>query len=251
MAYMKRTIVLRDENGVPLYMQIEKYFSLRLGGKKTRIPNWNPSTEKQAYYNYRQRLEKFFWLILCNFVRDDIYLTLTYAQEPTDEEAKEHIRKFMRGLRRLYRKRGMELKYITVTECHGVRIHHHLIIGDPSHGKGAITRKDIRDLWPWGMINHYAFQRYDGSPEDAKQLAAYLLKESKKNIREGTFRKSWSASRNLKRPETHRNTIRSRAWREKPVPPKGMELVSVENTYTNWGYPKQVSVFRKRGRMND
>lgn len=247
MPYREETFVVRDENRKIIYQEKSKYFSLRLGGKKTRIKNTNETPDWMKIANQKQKEKKLSRLIQTNFTRDDIYLTLTYETEPEFEEGKKKLQKFLRTLRRRYKKKGWELKYIYRTEYRGHRLHHHLIINDPTHGN--VKRRDIQELWKEGMINHYSFQRYDGEHEDAKRLSAYFCKESKQNIQEQKEKQAWHPSRNLKKPEIHHRTIRSKKWKEKPVPPAGMELIEVINTFTTWGYPMQIAKYRKRGRQ--
>ena len=248
MPYRKETFLIRNEKGEVTYSEESKYYTLRLGGKKTRVRNMNETPGWMKTANQKRREKKLRRLIQTNFTRDDIYLTLTYAEEPDFETGKKKIQKFLRTLRRKYQKKGWELKYIYRTEYKGHRLHHHLIINDPTHG--SVRRKDIQDIWKEGAINHYSFQRYDGGHEDAKRLSAYFCKESKNaKMQECKEKKSWHPSRNLKQPEIHYRTIRSKKWKEKPKAPEGMELIEVINTYTQWGYPLQISKFRKRGRQ--
>ena len=232
MPYRKETFLIRNEKGEITYSEESKYYTLRLGGKKTRVRNMNETPGWMKTANQKRREKKLRRLIQTNFTRDDIYITLTYAEEPDYETGKKKVQKFLRTLRRKYQKKGWELKYIYRTEYKGHRLHHHLIINDPTHG--SVRRKDIQDIWK----------------EDAKRLSAYFCKESKNaKMQECKEKRSWHPSRNLKKPEIHYRTIRSKKWKEKPKAPEGMELIEVINTYTQWGYPLQISKFRKRGRQ--
>ena len=229
----------------PGYREVKKYFAWRIGGKKKRLPNWNPTPEKQQAANRRRAEEKLSRIILTNFRRDDLYVTLTYEKEPDYEMAKKKLGNFLKRLRREYKKRGKELKYVYTTEYRGKRIHHHLIIND------GVTRSECESIWGEGMINRYGFQRYDGSPDDAKNLAGYLVKEAARMVRDGKQKKMWVASRNLTPPKVVRRTIHARTWRETPRPPEGMELIEVKNLYTAEGFPMQLASFRKRGRQDE
>ena len=249
MPYREEEFIVRDEKGKKIYIEKNKYYSLRLGGKKTRAKNFKKTPQWMNEVNQRRKERKLFRTILTNFKRDDIYLTLTYEEEIAPEKAKVELSKFIRKLRNYYKKNGWELKFIYRTEYRGHRPHHHLIINDPTGG--ALKRGEIQKLWKWGMVTHYSFQRYDGKSEDAKRLAAYFCKESKKEIQKQIEKQAWHPSRNLKKPEIHVKTIQSKKWREKPKPPEGMELVEVVNTFTSFGYPMQIALFRKRGRQKD
>ncbi len=224
----------------PGYVEIKKYFCWRLGGKKNRAPNWRRTPEDVAAVNGKRAEEKLRRTILTNFKRDDLYVTLTYREEPDYETAKKEIRNFLRRLKSAYKKKGLELRYIYTTEYRGKRLHHHLIIND------GVTRAECESLWGNGLINRYGFQRFDGEPEDAKNLAKYLIKEAKRNVREGKQKTRWVGSKNLIQPEVHYRTIHAARWKETPPTPEGMELVSVENYVGGDGFPVQLAAFRER-----
>lgn len=221
----------------PGYCEVKKYFTFRLGGKKNRAPNWNPTPDDVAAVNERRAAEKLRRLILTNFKRDDLYVTLTYRDEPDYETAKKDMRNFLRRLKNFYKKQGKELKYIYTTEYRGKRIHHHLIIND------GITRTECERLWGKGIINRYGFQRYDGRPEDAKDLAKYLIKEAKRNVREGKQKTRWVGSKNLTPPRVLHRTIHAASWKEAPAAPEGMMLIRVENYTRADGFPAQLACY--------
>lgn len=204
MAYRKEIFI------APGYREVKKYFTWRLGGKKNRAPNWKRTPEDVAAVNERRAAEKLRRIILTNFKRDDLYITLTYRKEPDYETGKKEIRNFLRRLKEFYKKKGMELKYIYTTEYRGERLHHHLIINE------GISRKECETLWGRGMINRYGFQRYDGRPDDARELAKYLIKEAKRNVREGKQKTRWVASKNLTPPRVLHRTIHAASWKENP-----------------------------------
>lgn len=232
MPYMKE--IFRFPGG----MEIKKYHTWRLGGKKTRNQNESETESAVQKGNARRAKEKLYRVILTNFQRDDWRLDLTYRDPPPDpKEAQSRIRKFLRNLKNLYRKFQEELKYIYVTEYKGHRIHHHLLI----NASMKIQRKDIREKWPWGELNYRSFRYFDGTPEDCRRLAEYLCKETDETIREpgAVQKKRWNASRNLKRPKVTKHKIYSRHWKENPSPQKGYRIEKVENGYTQEGYPYQ------------
>ena len=226
----------------PDYREVKKYFCYRLGGKGNRIPSARKTPPAIEEANRKRREEKLFRLILTNFGRDDLYVTLTYRDEPTYEDGKRAMKNFLLRLRRAYKKKGLELKYIYTTEYRGERLHHHLIIND------GVTRAECEVLWGQGLIPYHGFRRYDGRPEDAKAVAAYMIKETGRMPREYS-QLSYVASRNLKPPKVVKRTIYSSRWRERPKPPQGMELVDVINLTTDDGYPMQKAIFRRRGRQ--
>lgn len=216
-----------------------KYHTYRLGGKKTRIANYNPSSQALQEWNAKKAEKKLYRTIYSNFQRNDLYITLTYATEPTYEQAKKNISNFIRRLKRRYKKLGKELKYIYTTEYRMKRIHHHLLC---SRG---LTRKEIEEVWSLGIISHYAFQFFDGGFEDAKRLAAYFVKEALPAVREGLQKFRWIGSKNLKRPRILYRTIRSKRWKEKPKAPKGYIQAELINDYNLEGYRYQFARFIK------
>ena len=84
--------------------------------------------EKQNQYNREKKLRR---IIKENFTEDDYWVLLTYLKgyRTSIKDAKKDFRKFTRILRREYRKRGYELKWIVRTEV-GKRgaAHHHFLV---------------------------------------------------------------------------------------------------------------------------
>jgi len=106
-----------------------------------------------------------------NFKRNDYYITLTYKEQPSWEQAKKDIRNFIRRLQRVYKKAGKELKYIYVAEGKR-RIHFHLLI----NREIDLYTEDIEKLWTSGM---HKLVLYRGQAEDAIRLASYFVKEKR------------------------------------------------------------------------
>ncbi len=230
----------------------EKYFTCRLGGKKTRIKNFNKTPEAVAKVNARRAVRNLKELILTNFKQGDQYITLTYAKEPKDyEEAIRHLKNYIKRLRRRYQKAGQELRYIYTTECKGKRIHHHILVNK------VLEQQDLRNAWGHSKLSAYDIIEYQGEERDAKKLSAYFTKESNITVREGKQKVRYVASRNLKKPEVQYQTIQSKKWRERPTAKKGYALAGVMNTFTGWGYPLQIARYveipkkKKRGRKNE
>lgn len=229
MPYVKETF------SAPGVREVKRYHSYRWGGKKTRAANREKTEEAVARGNQRRAKEKLYRLLVTNFKRDDIRIDLTYRDPPpTPEEAVKRVGKFLKDLRKLYRKRGAELRYIYVTEYRGHRVHHHLIVN-----AAGVSRSDMNKIWPYADFNYRSFRLYDGRPEDAEALATYLIKETSVNVRDGIQKVRWVASKNLKKPDVKKVIIHSRHWREKPTPPKNFFIQDLVNEYTDEGYPYQ------------
>ncbi len=129
-----------------------------------------------------------------NFGPGDYQIWLSYEEEPPDRKiAKRYFDNFKDRLRRLYRKNGIEFKWLGVTE-HGAvsgRIHHHLVI------PGGVDRNMIEELWGKGIANCKRIQK-NQSGKWLNDLAKYLLK-SKANAEKSE--RVWSHSTNLVKPD--------------------------------------------------
>ena len=202
-------------------IEIERYYSARYGKRgQSRADRVKPTPEEQKKINSRQAEKKLRRLINANFTGADYHVVLPYirkaGEEPRSrEDMREDIAKFLRALRKAYKTAGQELKYIHVAEIgqKGAR-HHHVIINH-------IDTNVIMDAWPHARAQIFPL---DKSGQYAK-LASYLIKYTDKHAGDGTPEetqgKRWNCSRNLKRPETRKRIISTRAWyRETPAVPK-------------------------------
>lgn len=185
--------------------EAEIYFSPRIAGKSIRRgANRETSCLKQQENNLRNARKKLARLINSNFSREDIFVTLTYADEPGGE-ANRHLANFFRRERYRRRRAGEpELKYIAVTENNSTRTHHHIIMNS-----AAIT--ELVRLWPHGRVILSALD----NDADYTGLAHYITKENGQG-------KRWSQSRNLQKPKVRRREIKSRTHRLRA--PKGYQL---------------------------
>ncbi len=235
MPYRKRIFIY------PGGKEVQKYFTCRLGGKKTRAKNQNKTPKDVAQVNFRRAVRNLKEIILTNFTRGDYYITLTYTEEPTYEEAKKHLSNFMKRLRRRHKKKGQELYGISTTEYKGERLHHHILINR------CLSQDEIRDCWGHAQIRYNFLSEYQGEEEDARKLAEYFCKEHKISPRGDKQKVRYNATRNLKKPEVHYRTIHSKKWKENPTPQKGYIVQEVLNTFTVWGYPMQIAKYQKAG----
>ena len=133
-------------------------------------------------------------IINLNFTKKDLQLKLDYSaflmghgRIPTPDECVKEMARFMRRLKRLYQKSGIELKYVYCSEigARGHISHHHLIV------TGGVDVALIRELWVAGgcWCRKLYFDR-----RGCFDLAAYFVKARY------TYR-SYSCSRNCKRPQ--------------------------------------------------
>ena len=228
MAYMKKTVVAGKT------MEVEKYL-LYPKPRRLRSEKSSPTSEQMAKVNERNAGKKLRRLINANFGEGDLHLVLTYRGEaPTPEEAKEHLRRFCRRMRKLYADAGQEMKYVLVTEYQKTRIHHHMIVN-----KADVS--EIRKLWEHGFLRLSVLD----DTGDYHQLADYLIKETRKTFRDSPTKKRWTASRNLIRPKERVKTIKRKRFREPPPESiGGYRLTHWENWADAWtGEVHQVAYY--------
>lgn len=192
-------------------------------GKRAPNPNRTEkaelTTEEMEKVNQRNAEKRLTALINCNFCEGDHHIVLTYRRDnrPVVNEARKNIKKFLRQLRKAYRREGTVLKYIMVTEYENKAIHHHIIINDLICGN---TLREVRKLWSrHGGTNDKPLYSMEFS-----DLATYFIKETSKTFRkhEGNARQRYSCSRNLIKPVTTTEVIRAAAkWLREPRTPKG------------------------------
>lgn len=175
-------------------IEVKRYSLRNFSNNAKREIKHNLTPEAMQRINEKNAINKLRWKINANFIPGDIHLVLTYRAElrPCSKCAKKILSKYLRNLRKVYKKVGKELKYICVTEYLNSAIHHHLIIN-------AIDTALISDLWeygrPWIKI-------LDATGEYSK-LAEYFVKETRETFNDENCvaKKRWSCSRNLINPE--------------------------------------------------
>ncbi len=161
-------------------------------GKRCRV-----TSAVQARLNEHNAEMKLVRLLHSNFSGEDYEIHLTYRDEelPQDEaEAAGDVQNFIRRIKRRYKKLGVELKYVYVTEggVGGTRYHHHLTL------TGGIDRTELERAWGYGYANCRQLQFNENGVEG---LARYITKQFRAHKQELVFRKRWCGSKNLVRPE--------------------------------------------------
>lgn len=149
-----------------------------------------PTSEVQKRLNQRNAEMQLTREMRLNFGLGDIFLHLTCrpGEEPrTLEEALRLLKNFIRRIKRIYRKLGIELKYLYCIERGGKngRFHYHMIL------TGGVDRDTIEKAWGKGYANS---ERLQFGEDGLAALARYMVKG-----RLGY--KRWSGSRNLVKPE--------------------------------------------------
>lgn len=213
--------------------EVHKKHSSRYGRKGIpRGENKNTTPEAMKRVNERHAETNLRRLINTNYKCGDIHLVLTYrkGERPTPEQARRDLELFLKRLRRYYKKKNEELKYISVTEYANAAIHHHLIIN-------SMDTRDLIELWPHGQPR----PTYLDNTGQYGQLASYLIKETSKTYKtENGSGKRWSASKNLKKPKIIKTIVKANSWREIPKATEGycLEINSIDSDIDEVsGYP--------------
>ena len=181
-------------------LDLDIYPVFQLPGK--RRGKCKPTSEVQAKLNQRNRERHATRLLNANFGEMDIFLTLTYDQEPECyAQAARNLRNFLRRVGYRRKKLGLEpLKYMATTEQgkRSGRWHHHIVMS------GGLDRDLLEELWGLGYANSKRLQRGD---EGFDALGRYLCKsriiETDDQTGEVTTLQwqHWTQSRNLTMPE--------------------------------------------------
>lgn len=183
------------------------------------------TTAARRKVNLRRAWQKLMLLLGANFGTRDLVVTLTYDDEhlpATRKAANANMAKYLVLLRRAYRRKGRELKYVYCTESRHTegRLHHHLVIP-------ATDYETIRSLWCYGTdieIDPIDMWGY-------KELAKYLTKEAREpNAPVGA--RSWSSSRNLERPDRESELVADYVTLS---PPPGAVVLEKDSMVNEWG----------------
>lgn len=211
-------------------IEISKYYSSRYKKKcKKKSERINLTSEEQLKVNERASEKKLRLLINENFKYGDSHTVLDYEKEerPADNETMRRDKdKFLRALRKVYKKYGAELKYILVMEVgkKGAR-HHHIVMNMPE----CVPMKEIMNCWKKGRMH---INLLDNHPNYAR-LANYLIKQSAHYFRmpEAMQKKRWCSSKNLDKPEVlFKEPIKDKGWYNRiAVIPK--ELNKIKKDY--------------------
>jgi hypothetical protein len=191
-------------------MEVDIY-STQIGmTKRRRRKKRKESAPKQRNLNDKNAKRYFVQLVLTNFSKDDLHVSLTYANEPeTIEAAEEEARNFIRRVNYRRKKEGLPpAKYIIVTEkgSKGGRLHHHILLS------GDMDRDVIESLWSktrkkgqkaGEKIGLVRTDRLQPNEKGLEEIANYLGKDNAGKNQKG--KKRWIPSKNLTKPEYSTN----------------------------------------------
>lgn len=188
--YLDVDIYERDDNVVPPAKRAKR--------RRVSPPHILAANERHSRNVMRQ-------LAIHNFGAGDYYLTPTYSEQPDFESAQREMSNFIRRLKKLYEKKGTELKAMYVTEggnpkadggC--TRVHNHMLINN-----AGISREEIERCWTGrrksgrGYCNCSMIQPREDE-RGCERIAEYMSKSRTKSEKPG--RRRWNCTRNLERP---------------------------------------------------
>ncbi|MDE7194047.1 MAG: hypothetical protein K2O14_08765 [Oscillospiraceae bacterium] len=196
--------------------------------RNTRRTKTRASPPKIKKLNNEYSRKYFRWLLFNNFDKDDYHLTLTFEEEFPRDKARRELTNYIQRLRRYYKKHGVQMKYMYVTEDKrsGSRLHYHIVLS------GGVPRDEIENRWHCGWAN--ADRLKPDKKDGLFGLSKYLTK-SKKHC--DKFERSWNCSTNLKRPDivTDDNRISKKRMRKLQNAKRNDEVKEeVEKLYKGW-----------------
>ena len=186
-------------------------------GRQKREKPTPEQMRKQNEYNKRKLMRR---LIKANFGENDYWLTLTYLRGKTMTltEAVKDRAKFLKEVRKEFKKRGYVLKWIGRTE-RGKRgaVHHHLIIN-------RIPDADIIMAKAWKKVQGAGKTNVQLLYEKGqfKELAAYITKPNTETEDElPASQSNYSRSRNLTIPRPKVSRTSRKKILQEPTPTPG------------------------------
>lgn len=197
-------------------IEVERVYRGNGGGRgrprEKKIKATEEQIARQNQYNKETNLRR---ILAENFGENDYWILLTYMKgfRTNIKAAKKDFSKFSRKLRKEYKKRGYELKWVRRTEV-GTKgaAHHHLVAN-------SIPDGDILIKKCWREVTGAGFPSFKRLYEEGgfKNLAWYLAKPAEKEGIESNY----SRSRNLTVPEPVITRAKAKEMREYPVPLPG------------------------------
>lgn len=224
MAKERRKIIVAGS----LWMAVQ--YTMARGGNQNakREIRAQISSPARESLNAKLSWQKLMIVLAANFVSTDLVVTLTYrdANLPRNrDEANKKLDYFIRLLRASRRQQGQDLVAAKITEGYhsGGRLHHHLILN--ATGQDFDT---IRSLWMrYGDNVDFELFGRDG-PE---RWAKYLTKEPREKGRRYIGDRTWSTTRNVKKPIKYYELVPSETGLSPPSGAFILDKTECENCY--------------------
>lgn len=209
---------------------------------KARAEKTKCSTLARRALNFRAAWQKLRLLLCANFVRRDLWVTLSYddAHLPDNRrEAKKRMSLFMDRLREAKKKNTENFRYVYVTEelqkDGSRRLHHHMVM------TAGAARRDfelIRSLWTFGdNIEIRTLGEHELYTDDFLELAQYMCKERNPDAKVyNVGDKCWIGSRNLERPVTESELVDDNVTITAPPGARIIDRDQKQNEYGSFDY---------------
>ena len=168
----------------------------------------NLTPERIQKYNEQRARFRLELLLDTNFTADDLNMTLTYTDAPTEAEARKDVKNYIARLKRERKKRDLpEMKYVYALEDERdgrkKQLHCHLVMS------GGIDRKDAEKIWRKGSAAR-GFANCDQlqpDKEGLRKLAFYIYDQNRgKETAKGKHH--YSCSKNLTEPKVRSSMSR-------------------------------------------
>ena len=199
----------------------------------TRAAKSRMTTAARRAMNVHTAQSKLEMLLAANFGGEDLFCTLTYRDDCLPQklkEAKKRIQAFVKAFRLQRRRKGIDLKYVYVTEGrHGdKRCHHHIVI----NACGPDDLELIYSLWRHGDV--VDVERIAGY--EFVEVAKYITKEAAEDRPNGA--QMWTRSRNLEPPELESYFVSDDETLQPPPGAHVLEREEKQNEYGGFSYLK-------------
>lgn len=241
MATKRKTTRLRGGE----VLAVEEYHDGRYGAPgMPRQKKRKPTKEDMQKVNAMNKARLCQYRLIQYFNSGDYFATLTckVSERPPDmKTAKQYFQKFIRYVRKEYKKRGSPLFWIRNIE-RGTKgaWHIHLVIT-----RIPDTARILEEAWPYGGVYLTQLKKSKYYSEDFAELASYITKgaytrekkadgsEAAPRIRES----SYSTSRNMPLPEPRKKRLER--WPKEVKPQKGYYIARIHegiNPKTGYKY---------------
>ena len=222
----KATRRIRDAGAI---VEIVQYSHIKISDEKPvrRAKRQKTSAVMQAF-NKKTSIQKFALMLAANFRLGDNVCHVTYDDNhlpKTRKEAERRFKYFRDKLRKVYDAKGVELIVCWSTENkHGDgRWHHHFVCtatGD--------DYENLRRAWIYGKVEEFKPLELDDKTDGYYAIADYFAKEA----REKPGLRSWSYTRNARKPEVERDIVDEN---DAPQIPEGVIVFDNHSDPTTFG----------------
>lgn len=208
---------------------VKNYFASRYAAKKEVVHITNKTTAQQQSVNDRNAMFRYSVLANANFKKGDYFITFTFKRGalPGDiNELKRIWAQYRRKLRAVYKKRGIDLKYIYSFEHKECRPHFHFLCNNDG--------VNIADFPKWEYGTPHIETLDDREYHTIGEYFCKVVYDEEKEKGKIKFKGDLNSSRNnLFRPEPDIEVLDAPNWDDVPEAEEGYEIDydSIDNGY--------------------